>query len=111
MSPLKMLRNIPNLSLPLRPSFGEPKQQEASVEIEVEGAQPEEAEESDEDLAKSAAGYVKPDQRCSTCAHHEAGRCNLFDFECEPDGGCPEHEMGEGDAGMPPPTADIPAEE
>lgn len=111
MSPLKMLRNTPNLSLPPRPSFGEPKEQEASIEIEVEGAEPEEAEESDEDSAKNAAGYVKPDQRCSTCAHCEADRCQLFDFACDPDGGCPEHEAGGGASGMPPPTDDMPAEE
>jgi hypothetical protein len=115
MNPLKMLRNSPDLSLPPRPSFGMPKSRELSLEVEMEAPEGEEGaegeEESDEDSAKDAAGYVKADQRCSTCAHCEADRCQLFDFTCEPDGGCPEHEAGGGAAGMPPPTDDMPAEE
>lgn len=112
MNPLKMLRNTPNLSLPPRPSFGEPKSRELSLEVEMEAPEPpEQSEVDEEDDAKSAAGYVKADQRCSTCAHCQSDRCQLFDFTCEPDGGCPEHEAGGGAAGMPPPTDDMPAEE
>lgn len=111
MIPPKMLPNIPGLSMPPRPSFGKPKEQSVSIEIEAEG--PEAEESGDEQGAMDAAGYVKPDQRCGTCMHHDGGKCQLFDFACEAEGGCPEHEMREGTEVSPvPPMAEAePAEE
>ncbi len=88
----RQMRGTQNFSLPPRPG----KPAAASVtEIEVATTPTEpEAPEDDEETAKLGAGYVAPDQHCASCAHcDEASRCSLYGFTCDPEGGCPDHEV------------------
>ena len=102
----RKMRGPQNLSLPPRPASSAPV-------AEMETPAHEAAEESggDEESAKISAGYVAPGQRCSSCAHcDESSKCALYDFTCEPDGGCPEYESGSEASAVPPPMGASAAE-
>jgi len=88
--------------LPPKPSFGAKPTVATVTEVEIEEPEaPVEETGNDEETARITAGYVGPDQHCSTCTHcDEASRCRLYSFTCEPEGGCPDHEPRESSAGL-----------
>lgn len=94
----------PAMSLPPLP--GAKPASAPAVEVESEAAGSEEpAEPEDPETARMIAGYVGPEQRCNSCSHcDESSTCTLYEFTCEPEGGCPDHKSkGEADLASEPP--------